>query len=82
MQTPAGQAAAAAVNQQVGAHLRALSHPAANLPAKPASGTDPASAASPDNLREAFRSETDPVRKAALFRQLKEADAAAKVRAN
>jgi hypothetical protein len=82
MQTPAGQAAAAAVSQQVGAHLRALSHPAANLPAKPAAGTDPAGSSRPDDLREAFKAETDPVKKSALFRQIKEADEAAKARAN
>ena len=83
MQTPAGQAAAAVVSQQVGAHLRSLSHPAANLPAKPAAGGDPSAAPSrPADLREAFKAEADPVRKAALFRQIKEADEAAKARAN
>lgn len=81
MQTPAGQAAATVVTQQVSAHLRSLSHPAANLPAQTSGGGDPA-ATRPDNLREAFRAETDPVKKSALFRQLRLADAAARSRSN
>lgn len=78
--TPAGQQVAAAVSAQVGAHLRSMSHPAANLPAQTAAN-DPAAVRS-DSLRDAFAAETDPVKKSALFQQIKKADTAAKSRAN
>lgn len=67
-----------AVGNGVATEVRKIGVPAATVKTPAASKGEGGT----DSLREAFRAETDPVKKSALFRQIKQADEAARSRSN